>query len=211
VGHQTTNTSEEEEDEIPPINQNPLSSIRNSHAQIRENLDHLLIMDKEEDNFKVFNDIVKLLSQHDVSEEVVLYPTVKNLGMGHLADPAIEQTIYMQKLLHEMDKNYGKEIKDNNQFKEDVTKLRDAFINHTGLLEETEMLSLLESKLAAEDIHSINKWVDRIKSVAPTRPHPGGLHSAKGQLLTGPVLAFVDRFRDLSKKFSPKNPETLIN
>jgi len=157
VGHQTTNTSEEEEDEIPPINQNPLSSIRNSHAQIRENLDHLLTMDKEEDNFKVFNDIVKLLSQHDVSEEVVLYPTVKNLGMGHLADPAIEQTIYMQKLLHEMDKNYGKEIKDNNQFKEDVTKLRDAFINHTGLLEETEMLSLLESKLAAEDIHSINK------------------------------------------------------
>jgi len=164
-------------------------------------------MDKEEDKLRVFNDIVKLLSQHDVAEEVVLYSTVKNLGIGYLADAAIEQTKSMEKLLYEMDKNNGKEIKDNNQFNEELTKLSDAFNNHIGLIEDTDMLKLIESKLSEEDIESINRWVERIKSVAPTRPHPGGPHSAKGQLLTGPVLAFVDRFRDISKKFSKnENP-----
>jgi len=126
--------------------------------------------------------------------------------LNYLADSAIEQTKYIEKLLRDMDKKYGKKIEEIILFNEDLMRLRDAFNNHAGILEETEILPILESKLSEEDIDSLNKWFDRIKSMAPTRPHPGGPHSAKGQLLTGPVLAFVDRFRDLSKKFT-KNPE----
>jgi len=182
--------------------ENLLKSIRDDHSQIRINFESMLTLEDPNDKVRVFNDTVKLFSRHGTAEEVILYPTVKNLGLGYLADSAIEQTKYMEKLLREMDKSYGKSIDDVAQFHQDLIRLRDAFNNHAGLLEETEMLPVLESKLSKDDIDSINKWFDRIKAIAPTRPHPSSPHSATGQLFTGPVLAFVDRFRDLSKKFS---------
>jgi len=154
---------------------------------------------------RLFNDTVKLFSEHDTAEEVVLYATVKNLGLGYLADSALTQSKYMERLLYEMDKKYGKGIEDLSLFEEDMIRLKDAFNNHSGLLEDTEILPVLECKLSQDDVDSMNKWYDRIKTIAPSRPHPESPHSPAGSLLTGPVLAFVDKFRDLSKKFS-KNP-----
>jgi hypothetical protein len=184
---------------------NTLSNIRNDHTQLRANLDNLLSIMDNKDKVKLFNDIVKLLSQHDVAEEVVLFSVCKNLGLVPLADSSIDGTRHMEKLLHEMDKKYGKKIDDVTMFHEDVIRLKEEFNNHILLLDK-DMLPELETKLSMDDVDSINKWYDRTKTVAPTRPHPSGPHSATGQLLTGPVLSFVDRFRDLSKKFTSKNP-----
>jgi len=184
---------------------NTLSNIRNDHTQLRANLDNLLSIMDNKDKVKLFNDIVKLLSQHDVAEEVVLFSVCKNLGLVPLADSSIDGTKHMEKLLYEMDKKYGKKIDDVTMFHEDVIRLKEEFNNHILQLDK-DMLPELETKLSMDDVDSINKWYDRTKTVAPTHPHPSGPHSATGHLLTGPVLSFVDRFRDLSKKFTSKNP-----
>ena len=71
------------------------------------------------------------------------------------------------------------------------------------------------------DLEGLNTWYDRIKVAAPTRPHPDGPKSAIGNLAVGnslcydafciqrelllsfvaPVVTFIDKFRDLAKKF----------
>jgi len=181
-----------------------LTNIKSDHSQILINLASLLILSDPKETMKLFNDTIKLCSQHDVAEEVVLYSTVKNLGLVPLADASIDGNRQMEKLLYEMDNKFGKGIENFDLFHEDLLKLKELFQFHVGVLDR-EMFPELESKLALDDIDDINKWYDRTKAVAPTRPHPSGPHSATGQLLTGPLLSFVDRFRDLGKKFT-KNP-----
>jgi hemerythrin superfamily protein len=178
-----------------------LYSIRNDHTLFRSNIDSLLNITDLKTKVGIFNEIIKKCSQYDVAEEVVLYSTIKNLGLARVADTALEQTKHIEKLLYDMDHKYGGGITDNNCFNEDLTRLRDALNLHITL-EENEIFPSLESYLASDDIVSINKWFDRIKTMAPTRPHPSGPHSTAGKLLTGPVLSFVDRFRDLGKQFT---------
>jgi hemerythrin superfamily protein len=178
-----------------------LYSIRNDHTLLRSNIDSLFNLTDLKTKLGIFNDTIKCCSQYDVAEEVVLYSTIRNLGLSQVADTALEQTKNIEKLLYDMDHKYGGGITDLNTFNEDLTRLREALNLHINL-EENEIFPSLESYLCSDDIDSINKWFDRIKAMAPTRPHPGGPHSTAGKLLTGPVLSFVDRFRDLSKQFT---------
>jgi len=184
------------------MNKTGLWNIRNDLTTMRVNLDHLLTLSDMNTKLSLFNDTIKLFSQFDVAEEVVLYSSIRNLGLNTLADTALEQTILMEKVLYEMDQRWGKGISDVNLFNDDIKRLRDVFNTHSNFLEGPEMLPRLESRLPMGDTESLNTWFDRIKTMAPTRPHPGGFHSTSGKLLTGPVLSFVDRFRDLSKQFS---------
>jgi len=184
------------------MNKTGLWNIRNDITIIRLNLEHLLTLSDMITKLSIFNDTVKLFSQFNVAEEVVLYSSIRNLGFNTLADTALEQTILSDKLLYEMDQKWGSGIKDVNLFHDDIKRLRDVFNTHCNFLEGPEMLPRLEGKLPMEDTESLNTWFDRVKTMAPTRPHPGGPHSTSGKLLTGPVLSFVDRFRDLSKQFS---------
>jgi len=180
-------------------------TIRNDLREFRLNLEQLQTLVDVPTRTALFNDTIKLFSQFDVAEEVVLYSAVRNLGLTTLADKGLEQTIQMEKILYELDQKYGRGIQDWDKFIQDIVRLRDTFYIHASFLEGPDMLPKLESKLKREDIESLSNWFDRVKSMAPTRPHPGGPHSTAGKLLTGPVLSFVDRFRDLSKEFT-KNP-----
>jgi len=86
-----------------------------------------------------------------------------------------------------MDQKYGSGI-DNNahtNFNKQLEKLKNLFETHAGGLEEKEVFPLLEARLATEDLESLNNWFERIKGMAPTRPHPDGPQSATGQLLVG--------------------------
>jgi len=116
--------------------QHSLSSIRNDHALVRACFDRLQNAAVMEEKVRVFNDMIKLISQHDVAEEVVLYPTIRNLGLGHLADKAINQTIELEQLVYDMDQKYGTRIVDNGLFMLQLQRLRELFNNHTTSFEE---------------------------------------------------------------------------
>jgi len=179
-----------------------LWNIRNDMTTLRLNIDHLLSSQDVNTKLSIFNDTVKLFSQFDVAEEVVLCSAIRNLGMNTFADTVKDQTILLEKVLYEMDQKWGTAIWDMNGFNDDVKRLKDVWTTHCNFLEGPDMLPRLETNLPVDHTESMNTWFDRIKTVAPTRPHPGGPHSTTGKLLTGPVLSFVDRFRDLSKQFS---------
>jgi len=186
-------------------NKTGLYAIKNDITQIRSNLDRLLNFPNLNSKLALFNDTIKLFSQFDSAEEIVLYTSVKNyLGLGELIEISIEQNILLEKLLYELDQRYDNEIQDVFRFQEDILRLRELVNTHASFIER-EMITKLESKLTRADIESINSWYDRVKSLAPTRPHPASPHSTTGKIITGPVLSLVDRFRDLSKQFT-KSP-----
>jgi len=197
---------------VPVVQNTPkkvlLDSVRIEQSQLKMNINDLLMtgdVTSCDCKMAIFTETIRMFSQYNVSEEVVLYSTIRNLGMTKIADTALEQTKQLETLLYDMDQKYGNGIKDCTGFRDDLIKLRDTFNIHANL-EENEIFPQLENKLSNDDVDSINKWFDRIKVLSPTHPHPGGLHSPAGKLLTGPVLSFVDRFRDLAKHFTIKTP-----
>jgi len=183
---------------------NGLSSIRLDHDKVRGNFERLLQLNDMEEKVRLFNDTIKMIAQHDVAEEVVFYRALRNVGLGHLVDKAITQTIELEKLVYDMDQKYGQKIEDNAAFNWQLSQLRDLFNSHAGDLEEKELIPALEGYMSFEEIESMNTWFEKIKVMAPTRPHPNGPHSAAGKLFVGPIVSFIDHFRDLGKKFSQK-------
>lgn len=97
-----------------------------------------------------------------------------------------------------MDQEYGADVSKPG-FNEKLGQLKQVLLEHIDM-EEKVLLSRLERNLDADAIESINSWFENVKLLAPTRPHPDGPHSAAGKLATGPVVAFVDSLRDLSRK-----------
>jgi len=63
--------------------------------------------------------------------------------------------------------------------------------------EEKEILPILEEKLGAGDLEEMANVMIRVKKIAPTRPHP--LATKAAPKLSIPVLAFMDRIKDVVK------------
>jgi len=196
------NSTDAQENEGSTLNTGgfTLGAIREDHTLVRQNLDRLTYLTNTDEKQRLFNDTVKMLAQHDVAEEVVFYPAVKKLGGSDLYDIAIQQTVEAERKLYDMDLEYGMDINKPN-FNVRLEELKKDILEHMAL-EEQELLPKLECELSSENISSINLWFERVKLLAPTRPHPDGPHSVAGNLATAPVVAFLDSIRDLGKKFS---------
>jgi len=177
------------------------------HYVVRELLKRAIDMKDLLEKQKLFNLLVKLLSQHEVAEEVVIHSAFMNVANNQAVfDEVIRQETEFQKILLDADSLFG----DSDVALERLFNLDDAlksFIdpleNHMAY-EEANIFAVLEARLSAEDIVSLSNWYERIKVMAPTRPHPSGPKSAIGNLLAAPLVTFIDKFRDLGKKFPEK-------
>ena len=76
--------------------------------------------------------------------------------------------------------------------------LRDAVLTHARHEERSEFTQL-RAKVPATRLRALAAAVRAVEAMAPTRPHPG-TESAKANLAAGPVLAVVDRARDVVRK-----------
>jgi len=147
-----------------------------------------------------------MLAQHDVAEEMILYPAARNFSSegNRLADKAIEDTKVLEDELYKMDQKFGTgtmKQSDLADFNAHLLRVQNLLFPHVEW-EETQLLPFLETHLSVDDIASLNKYFEMAKVGAPTRPHPDGPHSAAGKLLTGPFVSFMDHIRDVGKKFT---------
>jgi len=99
-----------------------------------------------------------------------------------------------------MDQKFGHGIQDDSDFNNQMLTLQNLITTHVQY-EESEILPMIETRLSFEDVKDLNTNFENIKSMAPTRPHPDGPHSAAGKLATGPIVALLDRIRDSTKSF----------
>ena len=80
------------------------------------------------------------------------------------------------------------------EFIDELTKFRDAVVEHAEL-EETEEFARLQRELDADDRRRMASAVRAAEAIAPTRPHPG-VESAKLNFALGPFASMLDRARD---------------
>ena len=80
------------------------------------------------------------------------------------------------------------------KFIDELTKFRDAVIDHAER-EENEEFTKLERNLNAEDRERMAKAVLAAEAISPTRPH-AGVESAKMNFAVGPFASMLDRARD---------------
>ncbi len=81
------------------------------------------------------------------------------------------------------------------QFIDELTKLRDAVMDH-ALHEESFEFPKLQRELDAEELKRLGTAVRAAEAIAPTRPH-AGVESAKLNFAVGPFASMIDRARDL--------------
>ena len=132
------------------------------------------------------------LVRHEVAEEVVIYPVLREVPGGDaLADARIDEQSEAEQQLARMEKLDPTTP----EFMAELTDLKAAVLEHAGR-EETEAFPLLSTSVPSPDQVRLADEYQAAKRAAPNHPHPHAPDTPPGNKLLGPVAALVDRVRD---------------
>ena len=140
-----------------------------------------------------FCDVVHTLVGHEVAEEMVVYPTIREQGANgaEVADARLGEQTEAEQLLAEMESQET----NSGAFTAKFKKLRDSVLAHAEA-EESTAFPLLESITTTAGRQELGARYQKAKDRAPTHPHPHAPDTPPGNKLLGPVAAIFDRARD---------------
>lgn len=141
---------------------------------------------------ELFWDLTHTLVRHEVAEEIVVYPAVRDLPGGKaIADARVQEQAEAEQKLAHMEKLDA----ESDEFAKQMITLRSAVLTHAKA-EETSVFVLLRDSLPLEQRLELGVRYEKAKQAAPTRPHPHAPDSPPGNVVLGPVAALVDKIRD---------------
>jgi hemerythrin superfamily protein len=139
-----------------------------------------------------FCEVVQTLVGHEVAEELVVYPVIReNPGGDTVAEARLAEQADAEQLLSHMESDDPASA----EFAEEFTRLRDAVLTHAEA-EESTVFPLLEQHTTADQRTELGARYSKAKDRAPTHPHPHAPDTPPGNKLLGPVAAVFDRARD---------------
>ncbi|HEY6796266.1 MAG TPA: hemerythrin domain-containing protein [Kineosporiaceae bacterium] len=175
--------------------------LREQHARIRDLFAEVEAADGEarRDSFRR---LVRFLAVHETAEELVVRPLSRryvDAGDAVAADRVEEERIAKEKLaeLEEL-------TTDHEDFLPKLAVVRTAVLQHARAEERYE-LSKLRRADATDELEAAARALRAAESLAPTHPHPG-VESTTANVMTGPVLALVDRVRDVVRDAPGRHP-----
>lgn len=138
--------------------------------------------------WKLTNDLVR----HEVAEEIVVYPALREVpGGDQVADARIAEQSEAEQLLAKMEKLDAEGA----EFVNDLAKLKAAVLAHAKSEEDTAFAMLLGAVPPDKRVELGLRYV-KAKDAAPTHPHPHAPDTPPGNVVLGPIAALVDRVRD---------------
>ena len=167
--------------------------LKAQHNLIEDMFEEVLHASDPKAREKPFIELRQLLAVHETAEEMVVHPRVRreaDSGDG-IVDARLQEEHDAKELLSQIEKL---DIT-SQQFIDEVTKLRDAVLDHARH-EEDEEFPVLEREVDDNDLKRMGSAVRAAEAIAPTRPHPG-VESAKLNFAVGPFASMLDRARDL--------------
>jgi hemerythrin superfamily protein len=140
-----------------------------------------------------FCELVHTLVGHEVAEELVVYPAVRDAAPdgGRVADARLSEQAEAERVLADMeglDSSTG-------EFVAKMYQLRDAVLAHASA-EESTAFRILEAASTPEQRMELGDRYEKAKAKAPTHPHPHAPDTPPGNKLLGPIAALFDRARD---------------
>jgi hypothetical protein len=145
---------------------------------------------------EAFDDLVRMLAAHETAEEELVHPLGRGLVEG--GDARVDDRLDEERQAKEMLSTLVDVGVDSEGFDMGLLLLRDAVLTHARQEERYEF-NQLRAKVPAPRLRALAAAVRAVEAMAPTRPHPG-TESAKANLAAGPVLAIVDRARDVIRE-----------
>ncbi|WP_422590835.1 hemerythrin domain-containing protein [Mycobacterium sp.] len=167
--------------------------LKAQHNLIEDMFDQVLHASDPQAREKPFVQLRQLLAVHETAEEMVVHPRVRREvdAIDSMVDARLEEEHEAKELLSSIEKI---DIT-SQQFIDELTKLRDAVMDH-ALHEESFEFPKLQRELDAEELKRLGTAVRAAEAIAPTRPH-AGVESAKLNFAVGPFASMIDRARDL--------------
>ncbi|BBY41578.1 hemerythrin [Mycobacterium mantenii] len=170
--------------------------LKAQHNLIEDMFDQVLHASDPKAREEPFATLRQLLAVHETAEEMVVHPRVRREdGDGDaIVDARLKEEHEAKELLSAIEKL---DIT-SDQFIKELTKLREAVLEHARQ-EEDQEFPVLKRKVDTDDLKRMGAAVRAAEAIAPTRPHPG-VESAKLNFALGPFASMLDRARDLIGK-----------
>jgi len=140
-----------------------------------------------------FCEVVQTLVGHEVAEELVVYPTIREDAPsgGQVVDARLAEQAEAEELLAEMEKLDPASAAFTSKFQ----KLRDSVLGHAKA-EELTAFELLKNSSTVTRREELGARFQKAKASAPTHPHPHAPDTPPGNKVMGPIAAMFDRARD---------------
>jgi hemerythrin superfamily protein len=163
------------------------------HNLIEDMFDQVLYASDPQAREKPFVQLRQLLAVHETAEEMIVHPRVRREvdASDSIVDARLEEEHDAKELLSSIEKL---DIT-SQEFIEELTKLRDAVLDHAQH-EETYEFPKLQKELNADELKRLGAAVRAAEAIAPTRPH-AGVESPTLNFAVGPFASMIDRARDL--------------
>jgi hemerythrin superfamily protein len=143
---------------------------------------------------QLFWELMDQLVRHEVAEEVVVYPALRQEpGGAVIAEARTREESEAEQLLARLEKLDPT----TEEFRGAIRDLASAVLDHARR-EEAEVFPLLAANEESGYLALLGQKFKGEKLAAPNHPHPHVPDSRLAQKLVGPVAAFVDRMRDAS-------------
>jgi len=160
------------------------SELRGTHPDFRDQL---------------FWELMDQLVRHEVAEETVVYPALREEPGGDvIADARVAEEAETEALLARMEKLDPT----TEEFLGAVQDLESAVLAHAKK-EEDEVFPLFTANEETGYLALLGQKFKGEKLAAPNHPHPHAPNAPLAQKLVGPVAAFVDRIRDAAREKRP--------
>jgi hemerythrin superfamily protein len=131
------------------------------------------------------------LVRHSVAEEAEVYPRVKEKISDAEAEQAKHEHAEAETTMKRLDSLHPGEA----MFDQQLAVLMGEVREHVAE-EEGQMFPKMRAMFSAQELRDMGKKVERVKKLAPTRPHPAAPDAPPGDKLLGPVVGLFDRMRD---------------
>jgi hemerythrin superfamily protein len=170
-----------------------ITFLKAQHNLIEDVFDQVLHASDPKAREEPFAQLRRLLAVHETAEEMVVHPRVRREvdGIDSIVDARLEEEHEAKQLLSKIEKI---DIT-SQQFIDELTKLRDAVLDH-ALHEEKFEFPKLQKELNADERNRLTAAVRAAEAIAPTHPH-AGVESAILNFAVGPFASMIDRARDL--------------
>jgi hemerythrin superfamily protein len=167
--------------------------LKGQHDLIKDMFEEVFSASETKARETAFVELRQLLAVHETAEEMVVHPRARNeiTDGDEIVDARLHEEHEAKQQLTTLE---GMDI-DSKEFLDELTKFRDAVVDHAER-EENEEFNRLQNKLDSGDLGRMAKAVLAAEAIAPTRPH-AGVESAKANFAVGPFASMLDRARDL--------------
>ena len=131
------------------------------------------------------------LVKHSVAEETKVYPKVEEQVDREEAEHSKHEHAEAEETMKRLERMDPEDA----QFDTEVrTLIRE--IRHHVEHEEGRMFTELRASFTREQLVEMAQDVERVKAMAPTRPHPMTPNEAGIRMAVGPVASLIDHLRD---------------